>query len=236
MSMHQFLGAIYETPGFDKTASASESTEFSPEQIAVAVEFQKAAQANNLNLNAMTDEQLVSLWNRTLSKVAEEDKKEDAPPAEEKKDEAAEKKAAEEAFQQKLAEADFFGRAAAHAYVNEMNKIAASGGLPAFMMAKKDEKDEKSEEKAEDKADEAEKKASAEFEFNKVAFNMAIGHAKEYGLDPDMVATKINAAYTLLDGQYTNTKVASAQDQETALAIRALEMLETAGFPVEWKA
>lgn len=147
-TINEFLNQHYGTvPGtsIEKTAG-----ELSDEDKTVM--FAKLAKDNGIDLLSETDERLEELFNHTFgvkeagemppqfAKKDDGEKKDDkddkAPPfakKDDKKDEEAEKKAAAEAefnekkaAQQKFEEADFLGRTMAHAYVNEMRKIAAA--------------------------------------------------------------------------------------------------------------
>lgn len=74
-----------------------------------------------------------------------------------------------------------------------------------------------------------EKKAA----FDEIAGNQAVALAAENGWDGDEAIRKVAAVLELgLLGE--SEKVASAADYETGVSIRALELLETAGYPVTW--
>jgi len=155
----------------------------------------------------------------------------------------------------KVAEADAMGRIMAHAYIDELKKLA--GEMPpafAAAIAKKDEKGEKKEEgkgddeEAEKKKKEASARAAAlvsEFEKTKtktatagtpsldeLAGNRAIDLLKTAGVNTDLAVARINAVHVL--GVPDGTKVASAESLEAAVHVRALEYCEAAGFPVDW--
>lgn len=158
----------------------------------------------------------------------------------------------------KVAEADAMGRIMAHSFVAELNKIAADGGGFPFPPKKDGEekgekKDGKDEEKGEKKkeASSAEKAAAlvAAFQsktagaasvsgastmpnFDERAAYAAIDMLKQAGFDADEAFAKVNAVYTL--GLKESVKVASAPDINAGLEIRALEICEAAGFPVNW--
>lgn len=61
----------------------------------------------------------------------------------------------------------------------------------------------------------------------------AVYKAAEAGFDADEAAERLNAVLTL--GPADSTKIAAAQDLETATGIRSLELLEQAGYPVTWE-
>jgi len=249
--MHEFLAAYYGTapqPSAEEVQRAQQ-IDF----------FAKTAAANGIDLEALNQDQINWLWNQVFTtKTAEPEKKEEkkdekAPPAE-KKDE--EKKAEAEFAQKKeamakIAEADFLGRVMAHSFYNESVKIASAqpqqekaaefppkkdeekkeekgdgGSLKDRLMAaaKKDEsKEEKKEEKKASVSDLDAK--AAEFAVQKLA-------SSNYW-DVNEGVERLHAVLTL--GPKESVKVASAPNFEAALDIRALELLELAGYPIEWK-
>jgi hypothetical protein len=58
--------------------------------------------------------------------------------------------------------------------------------------------------------------------------------AKEAGLDSDLAGRKIAALFTL-NRVTDSTKIASAANLDAAVGIRALELLEQAGYTVTWE-
>lgn len=112
MSMNELLANYYGTNG-----GAREELE---KQAQVEL-FAKLAAENGIDLEQLSEEQIQTLWDSTFKTASDEDKDD--------KDEKKEKAEAE--FEQKkeaaakLAEADFLGRVMAHAYVDELNKIAS---------------------------------------------------------------------------------------------------------------
>lgn len=252
MSMDQFLAEHFGTNDTVKTASAEDL-----EKQATVELFMKLAQEQNIDLKSMPAEQVNALfanWVKAAeaaetttpeaAKVAsEEDKKKELEAKAEK--ELEEKKA----YAEKCAEAEYMGRIMAHSYVSEMKKIAeaaATGAAPekvaeipeAFrknMEAKKEDKGEKDKgekgEKGEKEKDEK-KEASAT---DQLAFVRAQELAKEAGLDPAVAAERIKAAF-VLGLVEESTKTASAANAAAAVEIRALELLERVGYPVQWTA
>lgn len=133
----------------------------------------------------------------------------------------------------KLSEADFLGRQMAHAYVDELRKIAADDEkkAPPFEKKKKEKETENEDEAA------PEKKASdASFDQLAVerAYEMvhAFNKTAEAGYDLAVAAQRLSAVYTL--GLPETTKTASAATFTQARDVRALEYLEAAGYPVTW--
>ncbi len=76
------------------------------------------------------------------------------------------------------------------------------------------------------------KKASAITELASVE---AVKLAAAEGYDVDEACERVAAVLTLTGGNLDNTKIASAGDVDSAVGIRALELLEAAGYPVEWQ-
>lgn len=70
---------------------------------------------------------------------------------------------------------------------------------------------------------------------DQLAFERAQGIAQESGFDPAEAADKIAAAFTL-NLVEESTKIASIADTNVAVEVRALELLERVGYPVEWTA
>lgn len=244
--MDQFLAKYYGT-GTEPTPPAGEV-----EKVASVEVFAKMAADANVDLTKLSKAQVIDLWNQTFPEAQIKKEAEAAPaapaapPAPDAEKVAADMKAAAEkelqekqAAAEKFAEADFLGRVMAHAYVNELKKIA--GEMPP-QFAKKDEKEHQAHEKAETKAEEKkeekvekkeEKKASA---LDELAYQDALKKVAEAGLDPEVAAQRLQAVYVLTGGELPNgTKVAAANGNvETAVQIRALELLEAAGYPINW--
>jgi len=245
--MDQFLAEHY---GTNKTAAAAVSEEDTEKAASVEL-FMKLASDQKIDLANMPEEQVTALYNTWAAKVASEQAAPPAPAATQQpaapdakiaaaQAEFLEKKAAAD----KIAEADFLGRVMAHAYTQELFKIAEAhkekaAELPeAFrknMEAKKGEggeekKDEKKDKEEEKKEGSAKKTASA---IDDLAVPRAIAIVKEAGLDADQAARKVAAVLELnLLGE--SQKTASAANLDQAVHIRALEMLERAGYPINW--
>ncbi len=248
MGMDQELAAIYGTPGA--------STPEDQTKVAQAHLFAKLAASNGIDLNTLSDDQVNTLWIETF-KVAEaappaasdEEKKkaEEAKKEEEQKTAAAREFAAQQEWQTKVAECDKLGRIIAHSYVNELGKIAEAmkaanmplpfGGAPAAPPAppaeekKEEAKEEKKEEgeKKEEKSEDEEKEASA---IDQLAAKQALLIAKQAGANEKVAAKRLDAVLTL--GAPATVKTASAKTLEQTVEIRALELLEAAGYPINW--
>lgn len=253
--MSQFLAEYYGTNGTTKTASAPEAEQDDLVKKAQVELFCKVAAEQKIDIAGMPDEQVQQLFDRFIAntKTASED---EGKKKEEAEKELEEKKAAAAEF----AKYDFFGRQMAHAYVDELRKIAAATGgsekaaaFPpgGFPFQKKEEGGKEHDEKKEhedkehdkEKEKEHEKKGSAPAlaagkakkasAIDALAFKVALQKIAEAKLDQSEAAARINAAVTL-DLLGESTKIAAAQDVNTAIEIRALEMLEAARYPVEW--
>jgi hypothetical protein len=82
-------------------------------------------------------------------------------------------------------------------------------------------------------ANEAHKRASDEAaDVNDYIFDLAVEKAASAGFNADEAADRIDAVMTL--GLEESEKVAAAQDIDSAVEIRSLEVLEAAGYPIEW--
>lgn len=254
--MDQDLARIYNTAG------AGNSNE-DLEKEAQAELFAKLAADNNLDLTRLSDEQISDLWNQTFpSKTAEEKCAKckmamgecKCPPEGSKEAAAQAEFEAQQEERAKFAEAEQMGRRMAHAYVDELNKIAGAGGLPPQFQKKDDssdeeeEKDEKKEANIHPAAAQAmrdlaatqksasvpqTKTASSTPAIDNLAIERAVKLAAASGFDPGDAAQRLSALVTLRQFP-SGEKTASAERLEDAVEIRALEFLETAGYPVTW--
>lgn len=115
MSMNEHLAAMYGT--------AAPAAPEDLDKVAAEELFIKAAAMQGVNLASMSDEAIANLYADFEAKLAEDSSDEDEKAKKEKAEkEHKEKKAAQEKF----AEADFAGRQMAHAYVDELKKIAST--------------------------------------------------------------------------------------------------------------
>jgi hypothetical protein len=258
MSMDQFLAEYY---GTNKTASAVEAPAAEDLEKQATVDlFLKLAAEQNIDLKAMTDAQVQQLYSTFSEKVAAGTPAAPAPAAapaatktaSEKKLEEHEKKLEEakkeheekHAMAKKAEEADIMGRIMAHAYVHELKKIAAeatkTAELPPALLEhmkgkeehkpEHDGKEEKKHEEHEEHKEHEEKKASA---LDELGAQRAVAMAKEANFDEAQAQRKIAAVLELGLCPQT-TKTASVADVQEAIGIRALELLEKAGYPVTW--
>lgn len=77
------------------------------------------------------------------------------------------------------------------------------------------------------------KKGEAET-INDFAIELAVEKIAEAGWDPAECAERIGSVFTLGLFDEENTKIASASDVDGAIEIRSLELLEAAGYEVNW--
>lgn len=275
MAMDQFLAEYYGTaqPAQDETEKAA--------QVEL---FAKLAAAEGIDLNSMSDEQVEQLYNATFSKEASEEEGEEK---DDKKEEAEKEHAEKKAAAEKFAEADYMGRVMAHAYVQEMRKIASSNEKSASMdmgrvsrmrgavkgVAEKAGKHVENvgrkvvktvgrthgEESALSSrtargiggatygagalgaagaakgvhhlaTKDKKKKASA---IDELAAQHAVEKAAAAGWNAEEAVERLSAVMTLGPSE-EGTKVAQAEDVNGAIDIRASELLEQAGYPVDW--
>lgn len=130
MTMNQFWANVYGT------GSNSQQAE-DVQKLASITDFVKAAAAQGVDVESLSDEALAALYNQVMTKKAELEKKaadEAPPPKEEKKESPEEEKLrrareeheAKKEAQAKFAENDQAGRQMAHAFVHELRQIQAA--------------------------------------------------------------------------------------------------------------
>jgi hypothetical protein len=232
--------------------------------------FSELCAAKQIDVSLLNNDQVNELFKVAMDMKAASDAENSpeakAKKAKEEKDEkskeasAAALAAADAEYQEKraaatkVAEADAMGRIMAHAYVDELRKLAGEMP-PAFAAAAAAKKNDKGDEKTEEKGDEKDEKAKeasaraaaliTEFEktktagapastpsLNELAGNYAIDLLKTAGVNADLATARINAVHVL--GVPDGAKVASAANLDAAVHVRALEYCEAAGFPVDW--
>lgn len=283
MAMNELLANYYGTNG----AGQREELE---KQAQIEL-FSKLAAENNIDLNALTDEQVQGLWDTTFKTASDEEgKKEESD--EEKKEKAQAEFAEKKEASDKLAEADFLGRTMAHSYVDELRKIAGEA-TPGETVEQKEaglkDKAQKALWAVQGKANKAGKAVGGHLErvgkkvtntatgaggganamapgkakavgagvygaggaaaagagvaakkhmdkkssaIDELAFGEAVEKAASAGFDAEEAAQRVNAVLIL--GVEESTKIAAAQDVDEAVGIRSLELLELAGYPIEW--
>ena len=177
--MSEYLAEFYGTTGTPKTASAPTEEEDLLKQAQVEL-FCKVAAGENIDLASMPDEQVEQLFTNFVKNASEPTIKMAEEDGDKKKKDEAEKELEEKkASAQEFAKYDFFGRQMAHAYVDEMKKIAAAASEKdaEFPPKKEDEEHEKEDEKEERK----EKKEAAMPEGLRKGLDWVKGHAGKAG-------------------------------------------------------
>jgi hypothetical protein len=252
MSMNPFLARMYGTPGAP--------TDEDLEKVAAAQLFAKLAKDNNINLDDLTNDQIAGLWDEVMPKEAgelppalaaaaaakkgegkEEEKKEEKKDEKEEEKESQAKEAAVQEFMQKkahvdqMAYMDYCGRVMAHSYVDELTKIGQSmqegGEKPEpETEAEHAERISKLAEAAPGVQAEASQTTTQNLDY--FAAQHAVELAKKANVAEDEVVSRLNALLTL--GPKDSEKIASAQNVDQALDIRALELLEQAGYEINW--
>ena len=248
MGMNSVLAAAYDTLGAGRAQQEEQM------KVAHLDLFAKAAAANNIDLSSESPETVQQLYQAFSQKLAqedegkgnmppqfakkedegseadkEEDKKEEEKKEDEKKEAAARAEFAKQAeWNQKKAEADFLGRLMAHSFwqeSNEISKAASAQGNGASQQAAT---------AAPPTPTNGTKTASQIQAFDLKAAEQAVKIASGSGLNADEVIQRLNAVLTL--GPAESEKIAHAgNNYDDALGIRALELLEQAKYPVDWK-
>lgn len=207
--------------GMEQFLAEQTCTSEDVEKIAQAEFFLKLANKNGINLDSLSDAQVNELWNVTFSKTAEEegkeeDKEKDKGDDKEKVEKAKEEheKAKESAV--KVAEAQEMGRIMAESYVSHLQKIAA--------------KAEQRPENTEPVKEEA-KIASGSY-LDDLACQVALQKVANAGFNTDEAAQRLTAVLTLGAGE--SEKIAQVQQFGDAVDVRSSELLEMAGYPIDW--
>jgi hypothetical protein len=240
-TMNQLLAEYYNTNG-TKTAAANRED---IEKAAQYELFTKIAAENKIDLSKLNDEQTRELFVETFKTAGEmppqfaahaKGKEEGGKKDEHEELEEKAKKEHEEkkAMATKLAEADFMGRAMAHAFVNEAEQIAASREKNAGQATGEWQVTLPEVASAVDKLAMHRAFAIVQGHNAQVAeHNKTAAADKQVAfIDEKDAATKIAQVHT--KGLGESIKVASAPDHKVAVEVRALETLEAAGFPVDW--
>jgi hypothetical protein len=243
----ELISEVYGT----RNAGQPQVTEEDAEKIAQAQFFNQLCEEQGINIDHLDDSQVERLYKTAMDALAE-NAGQSQDDEQQQKEAAAEQEWSEKrAAAEKIAEVDALGRIMAHAYVDELKKIAQEGeggGLPPALAAKAEEKkEEKKEEKEEGEEEAKESQARAEAliaalsknasssttaTLDELAANQAFHMLKEAGYEEGLVGPRLQAVLTL--GLQDSTKIASAQTREEAQYVRALEFCEAAGFPVNW--
>lgn len=197
---------------FAKTAASNEEAE----KLAEVELFTKLASENGIDLDQLSQDQVNELW--VAFKTAGDEEPEKKEEKEDDKDDKKEKAKAEFAEKKeasmKIAESDELGRLMARSFMDEVQKLA-SGQAPT-----------------QPKVASAPTPVTSAPAIDQLAAEMACEKAASAGYDADEAAQRVIAVLTL--GAPDSMKVASAATLEAAVDVRALELLELAGYPVQY--
>lgn len=209
------------------------SNEEALQKAAEAEIFAKVAADCGVDLTKLSQEQIYHLWNEVMVEgnktAAEEEHHHESDEEEKKKEEALAKAVIREHEEKKeamakVAEAEYIGERMADAFHARLQKLAAEDH------EKREEEKKKEEKKEEDGKKMPVKEASAT---DLYAARVAIGMLKEAGLSTEQGVELLNSLFTL--GHLPeSTKTAGASTPEQTVQIRALELLEAAGYPINW--
>lgn len=210
MSLSELINAH-----FAKTAASNEEAE----KLAEVELFTKLASENGIDLDQLSQDQVNELW--YAFKTAGDEEKEKEEKEEEKDDDKDDKKekakaefAEKKEASMKIAESDELGRLMARSFMDEVQKLA-SGQAPT-----------------QPKVASAPTPVTSAPAIDQLAAEMACEKAASAGYDADEAAQRVIAVLTL--GAPDSMKVASAATLEAAVDVRALELLELAGYPVKY--
>ncbi len=210
MSLSELINAH-----FAKTAASNEEAE----KLAEVELFTKLASENGIDLDQLSQDQVNELW--YAFKTAGDEEKEKEEKEEEKDDDKDDKKekakaefAEKKEASMKIAESDELGRLMARSFMDEVQKLA-SGQAPT-----------------QPKVASAPTPVTSAPAIDQLAAEMACEKAASAGYDADEAAQRVIAVLTL--GAPDSMKVASAATLEAAVDVRALELLELAGYPVQY--
>jgi hypothetical protein len=236
-----------------KTANAATSEDLEKE--ASLRYFDALCAKENIDVERLDENQIGNLFKVAMQmkaaeeESAEKEKKEEgkkAPPppfgkhekgetpkAEAKEEEKVKEKeaAALQELEQKIAsavaeeQADKAGRRMADSFIDQMQKRAAAGEEgPAGDAARQVIEQMK--------VVSAGPRPSDTPNLDWLAGNKAIDMLKEAGYDEEQVVARVNAVYTM--GLPESVKLAGVFDMESAVKMRAFEICELAGAPVDW--
>ncbi len=208
MSLSELINAH-----FAKTAASNEEAE----KLAEVELFTKLAEENGIDLDQLSQDQVNDLWYAFKTAGDEEPEKKEEEKDDDKgekvekaKAEFAEKKEAS----MKIAESDELGRLMARSFMDEVQKLA-SGQPPT-----------------QPKVASAPTPVTSAPAIDQLAAELACEKAASAGYNADEAAQRVIAVLTL--GAPDSIKVASAETLESAVDVRALELLELAGYPVQY--
>lgn len=207
MSLSELINAH-----FAKTAASNEEAE----KLAEVELFTKLAAENGIDLDQLSQDQVNELWYafKTAGDEEPEKKEEKEDDKDDKKEKAKAEFAEKKEASMKIAESDELGRLMARSFMDEVQKLA-SGQAPT-----------------QPKVASAPTPVTSAPAIDQLAAEMACEKAASAGYDADEAAQRVIAVLTL--GAPDSMKVASAATLEAAVDVRALELLELAGYPVQY--
>lgn len=207
MSLSELINAH-----FAKTAASNEEAE----KLAEVELFTKLAAENGIDLDQLSQDQVNDLWYafKTAGDEEPEKKEEKEDDKDDKKEKAKAEFAEKKEASMKIAESDELGRLMARSFMDEVQKLA-SGQAPT-----------------QPKVASAPTPVTSAPAIDQLAAEMACEKAASAGYDADEAAQRVIAVLTL--GAPDSMKVASAATLEAAVDVRALELLELAGYPVQY--
>jgi len=207
MSLSELINAH-----FAKTAASNEEAE----KLAEVELFTKLAEENGIDLDQLSQDQVNDLWYafKTAGDEEPEKKEEEKDDKEEKVEKAKAEFAEKKEASMKIAESDELGRLMARSFMDEVQKLA-SGQPPT-----------------QPKVASAPTPVTSAPAIDQLAAELACEKAASAGYSADEAAQRVIAVLTL--GAPDSIKVASAETLESAVDVRALELLELAGYPVQY--
>jgi hypothetical protein len=207
MSLSELINAH-----FAKTAASNEEAE----KLAEVELFTKLAEENGIDLDQLSQDQVNDLWYafKTAGDEEPEKKEEEKDDKEEKVEKAKAEFAEKKEASMKIAESDELGRLMARSFMDEVQKLA-SGQPPT-----------------QPKVASAPTPVTSAPAIDQLAAELACEKAASAGYNADEAAQRVIAVLTL--GAPDSIKVASAETLESAVDVRALELLELAGYPVQY--
>lgn len=207
MSLSELINAH-----FAKTAASNEEAE----KLAEVELFTKLAEENGIDLDQLSQDQVNDLWYafKTAGDEEPEKKEEEKDDKEEKVEKAKAEFAEKKEASMKIAESDELGRLMARSFMDEVQKLA-SGQPPT-----------------QPKVASAPTPVTSAPAIDQLAAELACEKAASAGYSADEAAQRVIAVLTL--GAPDSIKVASAATLEAAVDVRALELLELAGYPVQY--
>ena len=187
---------------------------------AAAEIFVKLATANNIDLSRCSEEQVAGLWSQVFGTPTEKVAAQTPDPTNQLVEQANLELQVKQAAEQRVRDAYLEGEIMAQGFFDKLASLQSAAPEAAAAPA------------APEAPATTAKEASA---LNRLAAQAAVKIASDAGFETQYVAARLEACHTLgMFDDDTQSKVASARSTDEAAHIRALELLEVAGFPVTW--